>query len=270
MDPETYVAQFNIIGNYGDIHCENLSHMLYSTILNKFKVTMTKEEYGYFKEFQERIFDLVENLRELDGVMIVSTLEYLHKTNVYLVDIVIMLWSLPRTDNYLSKRIYNRIYKEYIQKFNHKMVDLIHHETVRNFCIETLTKTNNVPVHCIDYLWFYMVKMSMEFTFYNSENGHYIGFITSDDEYIEMGLNMEYLLGMGLGQVTYPDDPANKGSFRNFLKNIITNPDAVRQLLLCKSKDNFRTQLINISHDPVRYFGDVLKSMPEGITAEIV
>lgn len=274
-----YINQFNILGSAGDIHCENISYDLYSAILNKFKVTMDEDEYSYFKEYQDRMFDLVENLRELSEDTIGIVFDYLQKNNYYLIDIIIMIWCLPRSDNYLSKRMYNNIYRKNIEKYNWKLVKIINHETMKNFCIETLTKTNNVPVHCIDYVWFYMNTISLEFSFYNSESGSYIGFTMPEhiddhdndndktNEYIIFGFNMEFLLDMGLGKVFYENDLTGKGSLRNFLKRFVTDADIVEKLLTTKTRQNYYKQLRSIQRNPSKFFGDSLTALPIEVTA---
>ncbi|XWV25324.1 hypothetical protein QJ856_gp0446 [Tupanvirus deep ocean] len=271
MDVKTYIDQFNVIGIDEFINCDNISQILYAAILNRFMINMSEEEYVYFKEYQERVFDLVENLRELTTATIPIVLNYLDKINPYLADIIIMLWCMPRTDNFLSKRMYNNKYKENIKKYNMKMIKNIENIVIRNFCIETLTKTNYVPIHCIDYIWFYMNTLSLEFTFYNTESSAYIGFIMPEqtdkngDTYIDFGFNMEYLLDLGLGQVIYVNDLSKKGSFRNFLKNFVTNKILVEKLLTSNTKNTYRQQLINISKNPSKYFGDTLTLIPEEI-----
>jgi hypothetical protein len=270
INVETYIDQFNIVGKYNDLNYDVLSQLLYSAILNKFKVTMNEEEYVYFKEYQERVFDLVENLRELSTATISIVFNYLDKINNYLPDIIIMLWCLPRTDTLLSKRIYNNSYKQNIIKYNEKIIKNINHTVIKNFCIETLTKTNNVPIHCIDYIWYYMNTISMEFTFYNSESNAYIGFIMpehnkGDDNYIDFGFNMEYLLEMDLGKIIYENDPGSKGSFRNFLKKIVVDAEIVKKMLTIKTKHNYQRQMLNISKNPSKYFGDLLVSFPEEV-----
>lgn len=268
MDIKQYLKQFNVIGHKGNLHCENLSQILYATILNKFRMNMTQEEYVYFKEYQERVFDLVENLRELPSTTIPIVFDHLTNVNHYLIDIIIMLWCLPRTDDYLSKKMYNKEYRENIQKYHQKMVKNICHKCMENFCIETITKTNNVPVHCIDYIWFYMNNLSFDFTFYNSNGGAYINFTFSEnDKFINFGFNMEYLLELGLGQIVYHNDPNQKGSFRNFLQQIITNMDVTKKLL--ETQVNFRTQFKNISKNPAKYFGENFKQFPKEIIDEL-
>ena len=284
MDIKTYINQFSVLGK-DDINCDNLSQMLYSALLNKFRVEFTKEEYGYFKEYQERVFNLVENLREMNSATISLVFDYISKINNYLVDIIIMLWCLPRSDNLLSKRIYNVCYKENIQKYNEKLIKNICHKVMENFCIETLTKTNYVPIHCIDYIWFYMNTISMEFTFYNSESSKYIGFImpennehnkhnkhnkhNENDEYIKFEFNMEYMLDLGLGQVIYDNDPVRKCSFRFFLKNIMIDINVVKKLLTGKTASNLKKQLLNISKNPSKYFGDNFFCFPKEIVDEL-
>lgn len=292
IDVKTYINQFNIIDNeeadllYCEkfntkdtklLHCENLSKLLYSAILNKFRITISEDDYQYFKEYQERMFDLVENLRELTSATIPMVFDYLTEINPYLPDIIIMLWCLPRTDQYLSKKIYNNKYKQNIQKYNIKIIKNIENGVIKNFCIETLTKTNSVPVHCIDYLWLYMNGLSFDFSFYNQEGAQYIGFeIPESDEnnknkdedetFINFGFNMEYMLEMGLGQVVYRSDPLAKGSFRNFLKNIIFDANVVKNLLSSQSTNNLKTQLRNIIRNPKKYFGDTATQIPEEIS----
>ena len=278
INVKTYISQFNIIDNeeLDILHCVNLSNLLYKAILNKFRITIPEDNYQYFKEYQERMFDLVENLRELTSATIPIVFNYLTKINPCLPDIIIMLWCLPRTDSYLSKKIYTSKYKQNIEKYNCKIIKNIENNVIKNFCVETLTKTNNVPVHCIDYLWLYMNGLSFDFTFYNLEGGQYIGFEipeqnnnyeekNSTELFIKFGFGIEYMLDMGLGKVVYDSDPLNKGSFRNFLKRIIFDIDMMKNLLSSPSGNNLKNQLRNISKNPTKYFGDLIIQFPEEI-----
>lgn len=271
MNVKTYLDQFDVVGKSGEIDCDYLSTLLYMAILNKFKINLNNKEYQYFREYQERVFNLVENLRELSEHNIDLILTYINKVNHYLVDIVIMSWCLPRIDNYLSKKIYQRHYGQNIQKFNVKICNLITHHVVKNFCIETLTKINNVPAHCIDYIWYYMKNISLELVFYNRENGNYIGIDIldqhhpTDEEITQIGLNIPYLLDLGLASVIYKDDPFGKGSFKNFLVKLLTNVDAVNILINQKKDVNFKQQLITVRDNFKRYFG-----VDDGLSEEIL
>lgn len=263
MDPESYIAQFYVIGKDEVLNCDGLIHILYAAILNKFKVDMTKEEYFYFKEYQERVFDLVENLREQDIDTISLILEYLYKINAYLADIIIMLWCLPRSDQYLSRQIYHSVYYQNIEKYNTKITNLIEHNAIKCFCLETLSKTINVPVHCIDYLWYYMNALSLEFSFFNTNSGDYISFVMPEhghdekNEYIDFGFNMEYMLRLGLGRISYSNDPLNKMPLYQFLKYFVSDIDIVSKLMTCKTRYNYQTQMKCIIDNPSKYFGDI-------------
>lgn len=255
-----YLDQFGVLGVNETLNCDHVCYMLYINILSKFKTEMIKEEYYYFREYQERVFDLVENLREQPSSHVLAVLEHLGNINNYLCDIIIMLWCLPRMDNCFSRKNYQKQYQDNIQKYHHKILELIDTEPVKKFCMETLIKTNNVPVHCIDYLWFYMNYVSIEISFHNYQSGDYLALnisnVPEDTEYIYLGMNMEYLLEIGLGQVVYSNDSGQKGSFRNFLKNLLTNKDLVKKFIETKTKDNFRIQAKKILSNPQKYLGD--------------
>jgi len=226
INPETYLEQFGVLG-INELNCTVVSKLLYTAFLNKFKVTMTSEEYQYFREYQERVFDLVENLRELDVTIIGEIFSYIDKVNPSLVDIIIMSWSMPRIDIHLSKKIYDTTYKNNIQKYNDKIIKMIHCEPVRKFCLETLCKTNNVPVHCIDFIWLYTETLSLEFAFYNNESRTYIGVIVTDiDDCIEIGINMEYILELGLGRVMN-----SLCSLKQLLRRFITDEQLIKKNL---------------------------------------
>lgn len=276
IDAKVYIDQFNVLGIDDEINCENLSKILYGAILSKFKISITKAEYVYFKEYQERVFDLVENLRELDTDTIVIVLEYLDKVNCYLVDIIIMLWCCPRTDAILSERIYKMTYKKNIKNYNYKITKNIKHYTIKNFCVETLIKSNNVPVHCIDYLWYYLDGITLEFAFTNSKSYTYIGISIPDDQKSDnrevlMSFNMELLLEIGLGKVVYDNNESSRrGSFSGVLEKICTDITIVREMIqVIPTKNNYKFQLNNISKDPAKYFGEHIRQLPMDIINEI-
>lgn len=210
MDIKTYIDQFLVLSD------EALSQKLYSLILNRFRVTISKDDYTAVKTYQDNISVLIEDLRENDTNFIEKVLEYLDQVNPYVADIIILLWVVPSSE-LISKRIYQRTYAKLIQKYNSKLTDLVTHNVIKNFCVETLSKTNYVPVHCIDLLWFYMSNMSLELSLYNFESGAYIGFTMQDSNSIIFGLSLEYIQKMGLGNIKYKDDPFKKETFLDFI-----------------------------------------------------
>lgn len=259
-----YLNNFCVMGE-NDLNCDFMSQLLYEAILKKFKIQIEKKEYFYFSQYQERAFNLVEDLREKDTDFIEKIINFLGKNNPYLADVVIMQWCLPRPNNYLSKRFYKNAYRENIKEYNYKLTKIVENQTIKNFCIETLTKNNNVPVHCIDLLWFYMGSISFELTFFNSECSEYISFTMSkhDDDYIDFGLDAEYILDMGLGQILYENDPNSKGSFSNFIKIFFTDRNLIKKLLTTPTKYNYFRQLKNINQNLDKYFRQNISPITE-------
>ena len=269
-DVKEYVDQFYVLGKKSNINCDFISKLLYQTILNKFNITFDQLEYAYFKEYQERVFDLIENLREFNTPTIKLVFDYIVKQDEYLTDNIIMLWSMPRSDKYLSTRMYDAAYQENIKKYSSKLVEMIDHEVMKNFCIETLTKTNYVPVHCIDFLWYYMNDLSFDFVFTNSKSGSYIGFVLDhSSDFTELIFNMEYLLRVGLGNVVYSNNPIAKGSFGSFLKNFVVNIDVIKTIMGGHSKKNYFVQLCNINKNMERYFGEKIEPLSKDTLEEI-
>lgn len=275
FNSKIYIAQFNILENDKELNCVNLSHMLYASILNKFMITLDSIEYQYFREFQERMFDLIENLRELDIELIEQTFNYLNNQNNYLVDIILMLWSMPRINNIRSKQFYNLEYKKNIKKYNIKIVQLIDMEPIKNFCIESMSKTNYIPIHCIDYISFYLDRITFEISFCDSNGKDYIGFNIDLDKGknesflqfnpnktpdlpVNIRLNMEYFFELGLGNYKY-----NMKQFSTILKLFINDIDIVNRMLQ-KENTIYKTQLINICKKSNKLFGDDF-TIPEEI-----
>lgn len=273
MNVKDYIDQFYVIGKKNDLNCEYMGQLLYQTILNKFHVEFDQVEYSYFREYQERVYNLIENLRELKVATIKLIFDYVLKLNIHLVDIIIMLWAMPRTDSFLSARMYDIAYKENIEKYNKKMIKLIEYDAMKNFCIETLSKTNYVPIHCIDYLWYYMNGLSFDFVFTNQKSSSFIGIGIYDDDaksdFKELSFNMEYLLKLGLGKVVYPNDPMNKGIFCSHLKKIVTDIEVIKVLMAGHSNKNYFVQLKNINKNLEKYFGEKIEPLSEKIILEL-
>lgn len=244
---QKYIDQFNILGIDETINCEGVCSILYEALLNKFKIKISEDEYFYFSEYQERLYDFVGNLRENDFTIILIVFDYLLIINEYLVDIVIMMWCLPRINSYSSQQFYVANYKENIAKFNFKLVNCIKNDFMKYFCMETLSKTNNVPIHCIDYLWYYMDCLCLDVHFLDDRNKNYVEFSiheNEDTQSINFGFNMEYVLELNLGNIS-------KNSLRKYIKKLITNVDVVETL---KTNKNYWKQIKNIYSDPKKYF----------------
>lgn len=244
---EEYLNTFKVLGSEGSMNCEYLSELLYRCILNKYNIRMDEDEYCFFEKYSNRIFDLIEDMREKDNSYISELFTFAIKKNIYLSDIVIMLWCLPRPGTFRSKMIYDNYYRDYIKTYNNKMISNITHDVMKNFCIETLTKTNYVPIHCIDYLWYYMSNMRVEMNFIGYDRYLFVEYSGKSDTFLCFQYNIQYLLDMGLGNVIYPNDPLNRTSFRNFLKKFLFDEKVIE---VFRSKK----QLSKIYENPTKYF----------------
>lgn len=211
---------------------------LYEALLKRFQIEMGSMMYEQFYEYQSLVFDVVEDLHVQSVDDIKEVLEYLCKEDPYLLDVIIMSWCLPRPVSCFSKRRYQQLYEERIDLHMDKLVELVEIDPIKNFCVETLTKTNNVPVHCIDLLWRYMASIEYQLTWCNEQSGNYIS-VRIEDEEIVIGLNVYVIDNLGLG------DRKNQKeiTFGETMIGIITNPDVVRVLLSQKTGDNLRDQL---------------------------
>src|ERR1700733_12168168 len=240
-----FLKQFNIIEN-DEFDLTVMAQYLYMAFLNKFKIMMSEEEYKILQIFQERVYDLVDHMREMSTNDIADLFTLINEINPVLADLVIMSWCLPRSDDHFSKKFY---FKKYITI----LISMIEHPIIKAFCLETLNKTNNVPVHCIDLIWYYMNQIELELLFVNEEGSTYIGINVDSHEIIKISLNLEFILKSDLCRVSFPNDPFKKGPLLKLLKEFIINP-----MLISKIKNpNYKSQLINISKNPKLYHLDI-------------
>ncbi|AGC01800.1 hypothetical protein H012_gp665 [Acanthamoeba polyphaga moumouvirus] len=273
LSPKKFIEQF-FVTKCVDMNCKYLSFLLYSQILSNYKIQLSLEESQILLEYQNRIHNLLRNLREQDSQYILKLFEYLSEIEFnYLIDVIIMWWCLPESNSCFGKKRFNQLYKQCIDKYNHKLINLIECDSMKNFCVEVLARTNTVPVHCIDYLWYYMTNITLEPEFFNSNNSTRITFIIQEgnDESVNFifGFNMEYMLYLGLGKVNYTIGPNKKYPFVVFLKKFITDLVIVNKLLESKTASNYKSQVINMSKNLKEYFGEYLDSIPNEILDRI-
>lgn len=255
-----FIQQFEVLSDPTDnINCIEVSKLLYAAHLTKFKIELSVESNDILLIYQNKVYNMVENMRNMTPEELKSVFKILDDQNPSLADIVIMSWSLPRVNECLSQLGYDNKYKSNIKKYNKLLVDIVDFYVIRNFCIETLDKNNNVPIHCIDILWYYMNGLSIDFSFNSDANKRYIEikFDEEDTEYILFGFHLEYLLDIGLGQNMSETDPFKKGSFRIFLKSFVSNPELVKSFVTSMepSSKNYIKQLKLIASDSTKYFG---------------
>ncbi|ANB50449.1 hypothetical protein [Powai lake megavirus] len=262
---QQFIDNSNIIKN-DDMNCKYMSHLLYTKILANGKVEMTVQESQIMMQYQNNVHAFIEIIREYDTKNILEILEYLYSIEFeYLVDVIIMWWCLPDINMSFGKKKYNDHYKSLIQQYNHKIIELIDTNILKHFCLETISRTNSIPVHCIDYLWYYMMSISMEPEFYNSNNAMHIKITIQDDEYIGFGFNMERLLYLGLGRINYSKSINPKIPFIKILSTFVSDVNMVKKLLKSNTVSNYKTQMININKNIDLYFGDYLDYIPNEV-----
>lgn len=217
---EILLERFKILQDGHD----DLSQKLYLLHLSAFKHQIDEDRMMVLSQFSSNIYDLVEYLRDQNHTVISDTLAFIEKKNAYIADLVLIMWCLPRPGEYLSTISYNLKYEENIKNYNHKIICLLGHNVVRNFCIETLSKVNNVPIHCIDYIWFYAPEL-ISFSFSNKSMMNYLMIKDVDVGSIDIGLNMPFIVRLGLGKCDYNK---KKMPFYKMIESIVSDPENIK------------------------------------------
>lgn len=250
MKVKQYIRQFDIIDTE-DFNSSFLSQLLYKAYINKFLIHMEPPEYEIFQLYQNRFFDLIENMREFDIASIKTIFTFFENEDPYVVDNIIMSWCLPRPGSYSSKKYYDDEYSKNIAKFNSKLLEMVEHRPVKNFCIECITKTCNIPIHCINILWHYLTSITVEFDFCDDLHSRYLSIILGDDpNIIRIGLNLVYVLNMGLGK-----NPQN--NFNILIQNMVNDPELINLLSKSSTKKNYIKQLMHINKNIHNYFSKI-------------
>ena len=247
-----YLYQFGVVGSDETINTDNLSQILFAAYLNHFGKAFRIEEQVFIDEYHERIFNLVENLRNQSENNILAVLDYLYEINPYTLDLVVMTWCLPRQSNYLSEQIYLDRCITLIREYNHKLVNLVNSTVIKQFCIEALVKTNYVPMHCLDLLWYYMDGHELEFRFTDGITSKWIGIEVNDDPLsIKIIINMEYILKCGLGKIKNMKNT----TFANLLEVLMSTTESMESLRKAPTGKIFYSQYLKITKSSQQDFG---------------
>lgn len=250
MDCVTYLQQFNISDSVNDISC---IHKLYLKLLNRFDPGYfdSISAYETFIEYESNMYDLVENLRELDTSYIYKVFETLSEYDHRLPDICILLWCVPRS-NWMSKNKWYSEYAKLIDRWSSKILELIDNKYVQDFCIETITKTNYVPIHCLEYIWYYLNEfVCLEHVFINSASGMVIGFeydhTDSNNKHdtiqCKFHINIEYIFMLGIGKSSIVP---NKKSLQEYWLDFIYHIDKIDNIQEADTYANLVSQINSI------------------------
>lgn len=236
-----YINKYNLLCD-PEIKCDYIEFMIYKAFIDKFVYEMNKQEYHYFNLYYERVVRFVKDLRENDIDFINQILILLKSKTTYMVDLVIMQWSLPDL-NLLSKSLYRQQYKNLIEKYNKKLFE-IDNTILNEVCTKLIYNNKSFPIHCVDILWQYISKMEIELIFINMQSANYVTIKNNinDNSTIIISINIEYLLYLNLGQIKNNEEK----DLKSFIKHIITTKELYDYLKSTTSGRNFVSQCCNI------------------------
>jgi len=192
-----------------DLDYTFLSRFLYFLILKKFRVLVDPVEYPYLWEYQNRVFDLIEDLRTLSEERIFNILEYLFDKDPYLTDILIILWPFPRV-GLLSQTSFQEEYAQNILKYHQLLVNLLEKNTsfqriIGSFCADIFSKDHAyLPIHSIDILWYYLKWLPVDLVLHDHKD-YYLQVRNNDqpEEPLIISFNPKIYQQLGLhGPVT--------------------------------------------------------------------
>ena len=147
------IEQISNIFNDDYFNPNTMAQLLYSAILNGFRIKIGVEERKIYSTYLGYMYDLVEYLRDEPIEKIKDIMKYLLQKDPYVVDNVIMLWCFPRSGLYMSKMMYYRAYTENIKNYADILFEMRNEDFVIHFCLDIISKPSQCPIHCVDIIW---------------------------------------------------------------------------------------------------------------------
>lgn len=181
-----------------------MSKFLYGVILNAFRTKINMDERKLYYSYIGYMYDIIEYLREQPIDKILEVMKKYYAIDEYIVDNLIMLWSFPRSEQYMSKLMYYRAYEDNINAYNNILYEMRNEDFVINFCIDIIAKPSKCPIHCIDILWncIDINDIEIDTVFLNTKKYDYIEFNLDEEEStdkIHIELNADRLTEFNLG-----------------------------------------------------------------------
>lgn len=244
MSVKKYIDSYNLL-DFDKVNCKYVEYMIYTAFINKFIYELEEDEYYLFELYYSKIRNFVEDLRDKPQTFIDEALEYIKENTQFMVDIILMQWSLPNI-NLISSSSRCIDYKNKINQFNTKL-NTINKNIISDACERMLCNNKSFPIHCIDLLWNSLCIFELDLIFINRQSADYITISNNEEDNattIIISLNIEYLLYLGLGLVEN-----NYGkNFKSFIESIIENKELYNYFLKSKSGRNFEIQCKNIKN----------------------
>jgi len=172
---EAYLAKYDVLR-------EAYIPLLHYSFVHKFQNIIDEKIYNEFSQYQQKIYDLVEDLRSRDIPFLQDFFLYLKQVNLYLLDIILFSWCPPRPGIYLSKKMYRQKYAENIRIYLPILSHFSREEWFENFFVDLVSHSIFFPIHCLPLFWNYLdsYKIGLEFT--KEQKGEYFKISLSEDQ----------------------------------------------------------------------------------------
>lgn len=184
-------------------------------------------------EFIELIFFTVSRLHEEEDLL--SIFSWLLEHDACLLDVILMCWCIP--NGCFSEAGLERLHKQLVLEQLPKLIALRDTEPIKQFCIETVTKTCQLPVHCFDLIWPYLTLQQYTIAWKPAGMSKMIYLSYDDDNCLEIHLDASVIHKLGLGMI--PD--RNGLTFMSLHKSIVEN--AKELISKTPTGNNFLEQL---------------------------
>lgn len=195
FDVVRYVSQYGLIGPDDFIKPEYMANLYYTALQKKFQIELDTDEYIYFQEYQKRISDFVNDIRQLEPIYINIIMEYLDANSVYTNLIILLTWSVPHFMEYFSHRTFDSKYLEYINNYGEKILRIDNITPIINICVEVVSDDCHFYAHCLDYFWEILSTFIITPKLINNTSAHvglkHLRQIEPDDENVKMIYHVE-------------------------------------------------------------------------------
>lgn len=218
-----------------------MANFLYECYLNMFMNPILLDNQIMIENYNKKIISFVYILRNHDinyikDVMNIINFKY---PNEVFCDLIIMSWSLPKPFDIYSYDIYENNYKNNIQKYNFKLLELKNEKFMVNFINEIINKRCNVTIHCIDYIWEDLIQGKiMEFGFINKHFGksYFKINVLEDHENVKLSINMPSILSLGLGNI------GKKTNLQKIINDLVNDTKLNTEIKNSQQNNNFIEQ----------------------------
>lgn len=211
-------------------------HKLYALYSSGFTLDVEEEEFLLISEFQYSLFNLIDNCDEITDLTKILTLLYEYIPCI--ADLFIIMWCIPRPDEYLSHRLFIKKYKtKILQKF-YRLLEIIDHKIIKEFCLDVISFQKNMAIqfreqklkkfiypHCWELCWAYLNEHFDINIHYNPLKKEFVEVEPLMDGYLVITLDTALYLSLDLGIIDY-----GHGKFSDIIIYSMTNTEFVQSI----------------------------------------